>query len=89
MTTKTADSKGRISLGSRFANQTVIVEDVDPTEVRVTLAQVIPQREVWLFKNPKAKASVFRGLAQAKAGKKVKSPPDLAADARLAEQLDD
>ena len=37
MTTRTADSKGRISLGSRFANQTVIVEDIDPTEVRVTL----------------------------------------------------
>ncbi len=89
MSTKTADSKGRISLGSRFANQTVIVEDVDPTEVRVTLARVIPQRELWLYKNPKAKASVLRGLAQAKAGKKAKSPPDLATDARLAEQLDD
>ena len=89
MSTKTADSKGRISLGSRFANQTVIVEDVDPTEVRVTLAQVIPQRELWLYKNPKAKASVLRGLAQAKAGKKAKSPPDLVAEARLAEQLDD
>ena len=88
MTTKTADSKGRISLGSRFANQTVIVEDVDSTEVRVTLAQVIPQREVWLHKNPEAKASVFRGLTQAKAGKTAKSPPDLKADARLAKQLD-
>ncbi len=89
MTTKTADSKGRISLGSRFANQTVIVEDVDPTEVRVTLAQVIPQREVWLHKNPKAKASVLRGLGQAKAREKAKAPPNLRADARLAEQLDD
>ena len=89
MTTKTADSKGRITLGSRFANQTVIVEDVDPTEVRVILAQVIPQREVWLHKNPKAKAAVLRGLAQAKAGKAVKSPLDAEAAARLMEQLDD
>ena len=89
MTTKTADGKGRVTLGSRFANQTVIVEDVDATEVRITLAQVIPQREVWLFKNPKAKASVLRGLKQAQAGKMAESPPDLAADARLAEQLDD
>ncbi|MBU4273547.1 MAG: hypothetical protein KKA28_16930 [Planctomycetes bacterium] len=89
MTTKTADGKGRVTLGSRFANQTVIVEDVDATEVRITLAQVIPQREVWLHKNPKAKASVLRGLEQAKAGKKAKSPPDLETDARLAEQLDD
>ena len=89
MTTKTADSKGRISLGSRFANQTVIVEDVDLTEVRITLAQVIPQREVWLHKNPKAKAAVLRGLAQAGAGKAAKSPPDLNRDASLVEQLDD
>jgi hypothetical protein len=88
MTTKTADGKGRITLGSRFANQTVIVEDVDATEVRITLAQVIPQRELWLHKNPRAKASVFRGLQQAKAGKMAKAP-DLEADARLAEQLDD
>ena len=88
MTTKTADSKGRITLGSRFAGQTVIIEEVDPTEVRVTLAQAIPQREMWLYKNPKAKASVFRGLEQAKGGE-VAEPPDLAADARLAEQLDD
>ena len=88
MTTKTADSKGRVSLGSRFANQTVIVEDVDATEVRITLAEIIPQREIWLHKNPKAKASVLRGLEQAKAGKTAKSA-DLDADARLVEQLDD
>jgi hypothetical protein len=89
MTTKTADGKGRISLGSRFANRTVIVEDVDDTEVRITLAEVIPQREVWLHKNAKARASVLRGLEQAKTRKAAKSPPDLTADARLAEQLDD
>ena len=89
MTTKTADSKGRISLGTRFANQTVIVEEVDATEVRVILAQVVPQREVWLHKNPKAKAAVLRGLTQAKAGKAAKSSVDLESDARLMEQLDD
>jgi len=89
MTIKTADSKGRVALGSRFAHQTVIIEEVDPTELRVTLAQVIPQREVWLHKNPKAKTSVLRGLAQAQAGKATKSPPDLQRDARLAERLDD
>jgi hypothetical protein len=89
MTTKTADSKGRISLGSRFANQTVIIEEVDPTEIRVTLAQVIPQREIWLHKNSTAKASVHRGLTQAKAGKVSKISPDLEHDALLVEQLDD
>lgn len=77
MPTKIADSKGRISLGSRFANQTVIVEDVGPIEVRVILAHVVPLREIWLHKNPNAKKSVLRGLAQAKIGKTAKSPPDV------------
>ena len=89
MNIKTADSKGRIGLGSRFANQTVIVEDVDSTEVRVVLAQVVPQRELWLHKNARAKASVLRGLEQAAAGEKAKSIPDLKQDSRLAEQLRD
>jgi hypothetical protein len=89
MTTKTADNKGRVSLGSRFANRTVIVEDVDSTEVRITLAEVVPQREVWLHKNPKAKAAVLQGLEQAKSRKTAKTAPDLEADAHLVEQLDD
>ena len=82
MTTKTTDNKGQVSLGSRFANQTVIIEEVTPTELRVTLAQVIPQREVWLHNNSRAKASVLRGLSQAKVGKMAASP-DLEADSRL------
>jgi hypothetical protein len=89
MTFKTVDSKGRVSLGNRFANRTVIIEEVDPTEIRVTLAQVIPQREVWLHKNLKAKSSVFRGLTQAKNGKVEKSPPNMHRDALLVEQLED
>ena len=89
MTTKTADSKGRIALGSRFANRTVIVEELDNTEIRITLAQVIPEREAWLYKNPQALDAVRRGLSQAKAGEFSKSPPDLRQDARLAERIDD
>jgi len=40
MLTKTVDSKGRITLGEKFANQQVIIEQVDETEVRVTLAEL-------------------------------------------------
>jgi hypothetical protein len=89
MTIKTADSKGRINFGNRYAHQTVIIEEIDDTEMRVTKAQVIPQRELWLHKNPKAKTSLRRGLAQAKAGKAAKIPPNLKKDALLAEQLND
>lgn len=89
MTIKTADSKGRINFGNRFANQTVIIKEIDSTEFRVTMAQVLPQREVWLHRNRNAKASVRRGLAQAKAGKTTKTPPNLEQDALLAERLDE
>lgn len=88
MTTKNTDSKGRLTLGERFANRTVIVEEIDETEVRVTLARVVPERELWLHENRAASAAVMRGLADAKAGR-VSAGPDLAADAALADRLQD
>ena len=89
MSTKIADSKGRIALGRQFANQTVIVEQVDPTEVRITMAAVVPQREMWLHRSTTAKNSVSRGVVQARSGQFSKTPPDLDQDAALAERLDD
>ena len=89
MSTKIADGKGRVTLGPRFANQTVILEEVDSTEVRITLAAVVPQREMWLHRNPAAKDAVLRGLTQARAGKLCDNPPNLDDDAALAERLDD
>jgi len=74
MTTRTADSKGRVTLGRRFANRTVIIREKDPTEVVVTLASVIPEREAWLLKNPKARALLDKGLKHAKARRFAKAP---------------
>lgn len=88
MTTKTTDSKGRLTLGERFANRTVIVEEIDETEVRVTLARVVPERELWLHENRDAGAAVMRGLADAREGR-LSAGPDLAADAALADRLQD
>jgi len=86
--TKSADSKGRIALGRRFANRTVIVREVDETEVVVTLASVIPEREAWLFRNEQAQALVAAGLEQARARRFIDAPPDLEADAELADEID-
>jgi hypothetical protein len=88
MVTKVADSKGRVTLGRRFANKTVIVRETDETEVVVTLARVVPAREAWLLENPKARRAVARGLGQAKARRFAKGP-NLAADARLADAIDE
>ncbi|MEX2112420.1 MAG: hypothetical protein WD845_04500 [Pirellulales bacterium] len=86
MTIKTVDSKGRIALGSRFANKTVIIEEVDETEIRIIAASVIPERELWLHKNEAAMASVQRGLQQAAAGQLTEIDPH--EDNALLEELD-
>ena len=86
---KNTDSKGRVALGGHFANRAVIVEHRGEDEVIVRLARVIPEREVWLYENPKALASVRRGLDQARKGNVTKNPPDLKAVAKLVEQLED
>jgi hypothetical protein len=86
---KNTDSKGRVTLGGRFANRAVIVEQRSDDEVVVRLARVIPEREVWLYKNPKALASVRRGLEQARKGDVAENSPDLKASAKLAKQLED
>ena len=86
---KNTDSKGRVTLGGHFANRAVIVEHRSDDEVIVRLARVIPEREIWLYENPKALASVRRGLDQARKGNVTKKPPNLKAAAKLARQLKD
>ena len=86
---KTTDAKGRVSLGGHFANRAVIVEHQSDDEVIIRLARVIPEREAWLYENPKALASVRRGLDQARKGNVAKNPPDMKAAAKLAAQLED
>ena len=87
--TRNLDRKGRLTLGPRFANRTVLVRQVSDDELVVTLARVIPDREAWLYDNPEAKDSVGKGLAQAKARQFSKTPPNLSADAALARKLSD
>jgi hypothetical protein len=89
MMTKTADSKGRITLGKKFANKTFIVEQTSDTEINLEVAAVIPEREMWLYRNPKARKAVFDALERAKATQFSDSPPDLDAARALAEQIED
>jgi hypothetical protein len=86
--TKQVDSKGRLTLGERFAGRVVIVRETDETELVITLARVIPEREAWLYENSKAKQMVFTGIEQAKK-KKFVSAPDLHADEELARKIGD
>lgn len=87
VTTKQVDKQGRLVLGSRFANQTVIIDDSDSTRIVITPAKVVPAHEAWLYNNPVAMKSVLLGLDQARKGQKVKNPPDI--DAAWIDQLED
>ena len=86
---KTTDAKGRVTLGSHFANRAVIVERQGADAAVVRFARVIPEREAWLYENPKALTALRRGLDQARNGHVAKSPPDLKTAAKLAAQLED
>jgi len=79
--------QGRVALGRDFVNRTVMVEHRGDDTVIVRLASVIPEREAWLCENPKAMASVRRGLDQARKAKVTKNPPDLETAANLAAML--
>ena len=79
MVTRTVDSRGRLTLGKDFADQLVILEEVAEGILQIIRAEAVPAREVWLYNNPKALASVMRGLEQSKRGE-VAEPPDLDAD---------
>lgn len=86
-TTKTTDNKGRVVLGSGFANRAVIVEQLSNTELLIKLARVIPESEAWVYGNPEAIGAVRNGLAQARAGE-IGEGPDVDADAELAAKLE-
>jgi Protein of unknown function (DUF1778) len=42
---KSTDAKGRVSLPKAFANATVIIEQVNESELRIRKARVIPEDE--------------------------------------------
>lgn len=84
--TKVADSKGRITLGEKFANGMVIVEEIDDTAVRLTLARAVPECEVWLYDNPKALASVRQGLTHGGKRQFTKAP-DMVRARKLAHRI--
>lgn len=87
--TKTADSKGRVTIGKRFANKPVIIEEISDTEVKVSVARVIPEREMWLWQNPEARNTVLSAIDRLKSGEFAENSPDIDADEYLADQLED
>ncbi|MEW6349113.1 MAG: hypothetical protein AB1646_08615 [Thermodesulfobacteriota bacterium] len=89
METKTADSRGRINLGKEFANRTFLLEKIGETEMRLELAAVIPERELWFFRNPEAQRTVFDAIHRVRAGEFAQSPPDVDEEEPWEKELED
>ncbi|MGE5608812.1 MAG: hypothetical protein ACM359_06140 [Bacillota bacterium] len=79
MTTRKADSKGRIVLGEQYANTTLLVEENPDGSVTLRPAVTVPAREAWLYNNPAASKLVFEGLRQARQRQTTAPGPDLTA----------
>lgn len=85
--TRQADSKGRLTLGPKFANRILLVEERGD-EILVRLGRVVPESEAWLYENPKALDSVRRGLEQARSRKFAPGKgPDLKSAAKLGDSI--
>ncbi|OGI04716.1 MAG: hypothetical protein A2Y25_08065 [Candidatus Melainabacteria bacterium GWF2_37_15] len=66
------DTKGRITLGKLAENVSSFEIIVENGKIILEPLIEIPARELWLYKNPEALASLEKGVSEAKAGK-VKS----------------
>ena len=72
------DSRKRVPLGKLLNGMSVVLFDAKIIDGKIVLEpmKVVPEREAWLYKNPKALASVKRGLKNAAKGEVVEFDPD-------------
>jgi hypothetical protein len=69
ISTKVADSKGRITIGSEYAQKTFLVEKDGGETIILKMAEVVPIKEAWLWKNKSAFNKVMEGVEDAQKGR--------------------
>ena len=62
------DSRGRLSIGAIAKGRSYRVQVNDAGQILLDPVVAIPERELWLHRNPEAITSIQRGLQQAAAG---------------------
>ncbi len=88
LSTRMVDARGRLTLGKEFADHLVLVKRVGEGVLQTVLAEAVPARESWLYKNPEALSMVLEGVEQAKAGD-LTAGPDMEAGEQLVEDMED
>ena len=63
-----ADEKGRVTLGRDYSGKNFSVWKSADGNILLTPVAVVPERDIWLYKNPRALALFHQGLAGAAAG---------------------
>jgi hypothetical protein len=65
------DSRKRVPLGRLLTNGSASMFEASIVDGKIILEpmRAVPAREAWLYKNPKALASVLKGLKEAGEGK--------------------
>jgi len=71
------DGKGRMNLGKHYAQMYFLMHEQKDGNIILEKAAVVPERELWLHKNSKAKKSLLRGIEQARKGQGKKNAIDL------------
>lgn len=65
---KHVDPSGRMTLGRKDANKTFSVDRKSDGTLILTPVAIIPERELWIWKNKEALAAVKEGLEQSARG---------------------
>jgi hypothetical protein len=63
------DSRGRFSIGAIAKSKAYRVQVNEAGQILLDPVVTVPERELWLWQNPEAIASVQRGIEQAATGK--------------------
>lgn len=63
-----SDSKGRIVLGSKYANKTFRVTQQPDGNLLLEPVVLVHEREAWLLQNPDALNAVRQGVAESREG---------------------
>ncbi|MDA8307730.1 MAG: hypothetical protein M0Z81_12980 [Deltaproteobacteria bacterium] len=69
-TVKTVGTSGQISLGKKYAGQTVLIENIEEGVWLLKLAKVIPDNELWMHAEPQ-KTQIDKAISWA-----TENPPE-------------